>query len=158
MEKEDSITSKSLEDTNQIADVFAENLFTTLWKNRGKALVIQMEGNLGSGKTTFVKAVAKSLGILKTVTSPTFVLEKIYKIPAENQKETGFQQLIHIDAYRLADKEDLTSIGWEEILKDPKNLIFVEWPERIVGAFPDNSMKISFCFIDEETRIVTFYS
>lgn len=158
MEKEDSITSKSLEDTAHIAGVFVENLFTTLWKNRGEAMVIQLEGNLGSGKTTFVKAVAKSLGIQGTVTSPTFVLEKIYKIPSENQKKTGFQQLIHIDAYRLGDKDDLNSIGWKEILKDPKNLIFVEWPERIVGAFPDNSTKISFRFVDEETRIITFYS
>jgi len=158
MEKEDPITSKNLEDTAHIAGVFVENLFTTLWKNRGEAMVIQLEGNLGSGKTTFVKAVAKSLGIQGTVTSPTFVLEKIYKIPPENQKETGFQQLIHIDAYRLGDKEDLSSIGWKEILKDPKNLIFVEWPERIAGAFPDNPTKISFRFVDEETRIITFYS
>jgi len=158
MEKEEPITSKSLENTAQIAGVFVENLFTTLWKNRGEAMVIQLEGNLGSGKTTFVKAVAKSLGILGIITSPTFVLEKIYKIPPKNQKETGFQQLIHLDAYRLGDKDDLNSIGWKEILKDPKNLIFVEWPERISGAFPNNSLKISFRFIDEETRVITFYS
>ncbi len=157
MKNSSPILSKSLQDTERIAREFAENLFTTLWKDRGEAVIIQLQGDLGSGKTTFVQAVAKAFGIRNTVTSPTFVLEKIYIIPPENSKEGGFQQLIHIDAYRLADKADLSSIGWERIIKESKNIIFIEWPERVDGAFPEKTAKISFRFIDENTRELTFY-
>jgi len=155
MKKGETILSSNLEDTSRIAKGFVENLFISLGKNRGEAVIIQLEGNLGSGKTTFVQAVAKELRIKNTITSPTFVLEKIYKIPPKIEKEIGFKQLIHIDAYRLNDKEDLGSIGWEEITKNPKNIIFIEWPERIQGAFPEKTNKISFRFIDEGKRELT---
>jgi len=155
MKKGKPITSESTEETSRIASEFVEKLFTTGGKTGGKAVIVLLQGDLGSGKTTFVKAVAKTLGIRNTVTSPTFVLEKIYKIPKSAKKETGFQQLIHIDAYRLADKEDLQSIGWEEIAKDPKNLIFIEWPERVSGIFSEKTIKIKFRFIDESKRELT---
>ncbi|MFA5830310.1 MAG: tRNA (adenosine(37)-N6)-threonylcarbamoyltransferase complex ATPase subunit type 1 TsaE [Candidatus Paceibacterota bacterium] len=156
MKKRKTVLSCGLEETSRIADEFVEKLFTTGGKTGGKAVVVLLQGDLGSGKTTFVKAVAKKLGIRNTVTSPTFVLEKIYAIPRNAKKETGFQQLIHIDAYRLSDKDDLWTIGWEEIVKDPKNLIFIEWPERVSEVFLENTPKISFEFVDENTRNLTF--
>jgi tRNA threonylcarbamoyladenosine biosynthesis protein TsaE len=106
-----------------------------------------MHGDLGSGKTTFVKMVAKEFGIENTVTSPTFVIEKIYKL--ENQ---DFDNLIHIDAYRLKSGEELKTLGWEEVSKNPKNIIFIEWPDNVKDVLPDDKQEMYFKFIDENTR------
>lgn len=140
------IISKSLDDTKNIAKKFVEDTARTKDAHE-HAVVIAMYGNLGSGKTTFVKAVAYEFGIKNTVTSPTFVIEKIYKL--ENQ---NFDNLIHIDAYRLKSGEELKALGWDNIVKNPKNIIFIEWPENVKDIIPNNAKKIKFEFIDEKTR------
>ena len=61
-------------------------------------------------------------------------------------------KLIHIDAYRLDLGRELLSLGFEEIIKDPKNLILIEWPERVVEILPKNLIKINFKFISETER------
>jgi tRNA threonylcarbamoyl adenosine modification protein YjeE len=105
---------------------------------------------LGSGKTTFTKEVASLLGIKKEeVTSPTFVIEKIYAI-----QHKDFTHLIHIDAYRLEKSEELLHLGWEEITKDKNNLIFVEWGEKVKNILPRETKTIRFEFIDENTRTI----
>ena len=89
--------SKSIDDTKKIAGFFVEKLL----KTGGKAVIVLLQGNLGSGKTTFVKAVADILGIKKNITSPTFVLEKVYRIPCfAKATQGGFTRMVHIDAYR----------------------------------------------------------
>lgn len=138
------IVSKSLKETEKIAREFAEREFV---KNASGALVVGLCGDLGSGKTAFTQAVAKCLGVKETVTSPTFVIEKIYKLGNKN-----FDHLIHIDAYRLESGSELLHLGWEEIAKNPKNIIFIEWPERIAEILSDNIKKIFFTFVDENTR------
>jgi len=146
-------TSKSLDDTKRIANIFVEKLLIMGGKTGGKAVVILLQGNLGSGKTTFVKAVAEILGIKKNITSPTFVLEKVYRIKGNER----FSQLVHIDAYRLSGAKDLDLLGWGELVKNPKNLIFIEWPEIVGGIFSENTPKIQLEFVDETTRNLTFY-
>lgn len=137
--------SKSLEDTERIAGNFISEL------SGGKtAVVVGLEGDLGSGKTTFTQAVARHLGVLETVTSPTFVIEKIYKL-----KDKPFNHLIHIDAYRLESGAELGRLGWREINVDPGNLILIEWPERVKDILPAGMKIISFKFIDEKTREIT---
>lgn len=142
--------SKSLKETEKVAQEFVKGqLGNSVTKS--DALVVVMYGDLGSGKTTFVKAVAKIFGLEKTVTSPTFVIEKIYKL--NNQK---FEHLIHIDAYRLKSGEELKALGWEEISKNPKNIIFVEWPENVKDILPEDKQEIHFKFIDENTREIVW--
>ncbi|MSU45131.1 MAG: tRNA (adenosine(37)-N6)-threonylcarbamoyltransferase complex ATPase subunit type 1 TsaE [Candidatus Zambryskibacteria bacterium] len=126
-------TSSSLEDTQKIADGFVVNLSP---KN-DSAVVVGLYGNLGAGKTAFTKCVASSLGVPDSITSPTFVIEKIYVL--KNQK---FTHLIHIDAYRLEKAEELLHLGWKEIISDPKNLILIEWPENVADIMPEH-IKIS---------------
>ena len=137
------MTAKSLKETEKIAKEFIKNLIP----NKDTALVITLYGELGSGKTTFVKYIAKTFGLEKTITRPTFVIEKIYKIEDKN-----FDYLIHIDAYRLKEGEELKQLGWKEILENPKNLIFIEWPENVKDILPENKQEIHFKFIDENTR------
>lgn len=117
--------------------------------SKNNAIVVGLYGDLGSGKTTFTKFIATHLGVEETVTSPTFVIEKIYKL--DNQK---FKNLIHIDAYRLESGRELESLGWKEISSNPENLILIEWPERVKEILPENITEIYFKFIDEKTREV----
>lgn len=152
--------TKNLEETEKIARDFVKNLLGNPVTKSG-AFVVAMYGDLGSGKTTFVKSVAKAFGLEKTVTSPTFVIEKIYPVrtngrnrPASNG--TGqFENLIHIDAYRLKSGEELKRLGWEEISKNPRNIIFIEWPENVSDIIPDNAEKIEFKFISENEREIS---
>lgn len=138
------IFSKSLGDTEKIARDFIKTEFV---KNEDGALVVGLYGDLGSGKTAFTQAVAKYLGVKETVTSPTFVIEKIYKLKGGN-----FDHLIHIDAYRLKIGDELLRLGWEEIAKNPKNIIIIEWPERVAEILPDDVKKIYFTFVGECIR------
>ena len=89
------------------------------------AAVIGLSGHLGAGKTAFVKAVARELGVAGEVTSPTFVIMKIYE--TEHQV---FKRLVHIDAYRLERRADLEALRFEEIVSDPNSLVMIEWPEN----------------------------
>lgn len=139
--------TKSFVETEKLARDFVKKLAP----NKGQAKVVGLKGDLGSGKTTFVKGVAKALGIGNTVTSPTFVIEKIYKVT-----DAQFEHLVHIDAYRLDDAKELITLGWDDVLANPKHLIFIEWPERVEKVLPDNIETISFTFIDENTRRIEF--
>jgi tRNA threonylcarbamoyladenosine biosynthesis protein TsaE len=115
------------------------------------ATLVTLTGDLGSGKTAFVKAVAASLGIEEAVTSPTFVLEKIYALP-----EGSFDQLIHIDAYRLDGTHALAPLGFDELMQEPGNLIFLEWPERVQAALPAPAARIAFRLNDDGSRTVSY--
>ena len=126
----------------------AEEVARELKPRENSATVLALSGELGSGKTAFTQALAKELGVSDAVVSPTFVIEKIYKLPFGKR----FRHLIHIDTYRLESEEELRSIGWDEIYSEPENLIVVEWPERVSGLIPEDALRIEFKFIDDETR------
>lgn len=142
---------KMRKETNSIieTEALASDFLKTL-KKKDKAVVIGLKGDLGSGKTTFVKGIAKALGLKQTVSSPTFVIEKIYIL--DNQE---FKHLIHIDAYRLESGKELINLGWKEISNDSNNLIFIEWPERIEEILPKDAKEIQFKFINENTREIS---
>ncbi|MCR4330560.1 MAG: tRNA (adenosine(37)-N6)-threonylcarbamoyltransferase complex ATPase subunit type 1 TsaE [Patescibacteria group bacterium] len=146
--------TRSLKETRALAGRFIAEL-----AKRGKqknAFVVGLSGNLGSGKTAFTKELAAVLGIKDTVQSPTFILERIYKIPPKSVLAKHWKHLVHIDAYRLEGVKELAHLGWEEIARDPKNLIFIEWPERVADALPKDMMKIRFTFINERTREIAW--
>lgn len=126
-------TTNSIEETQKVAEDFVNSL--SAYSDR--AMVVGLYGNLGAGKTTFTQALAKFVGVSDTVTSPTFVIEKIYELT--NQK---FTHLIHIDAYRLESSEELVRLGWKEIISDKNNLILIEWPEKVIDIMPEH-IKVS---------------
>ena len=147
------IKTNSVKETEKVAKNFVEEITRAerARRNNQNALIVGLYGDLGSGKTTFVKGIAKVFGLEKTITSPTFVIEKIYKL-----KNQVFDNLIHIDAYRLKSGDELLSLGWEEISKNPKNIIFIEWPENVNDILPSDVEKIKFRFVDENVREITF--
>ena len=146
--------TRSLKDTRALAKRFIDLVATK--GDRKKALVVGLSGDLGSGKTAFTKAIAEELGIKDTVISPTFILERIYKIPPKSALAGQFKHLVHIDAYRLEGVEELAHLGWGEVVRDPQNLIFIEWPDRVADALPKDMMKIRFTFINERTREIAW--
>ncbi len=119
--------SNNLAETQNIPKVFV----ATLAPYSDRATVVGLYGDLGSGKTTFTQYLAKEFGVEDTVTSPTFVIEKIYELTGQK-----FTHLIHIDAYRLEKSEELTNLGWQSLISDQHNLILIEWPERVEDIMP----------------------
>ena len=105
----------------------AEAFVVSLAPQEGGATLVTLSGELGAGKTAFVKAIANALGVKESVTSPTFVLEKIYTLEHPVSK---FRRLVHIDAYRLQGPTELAPLGFDELMKEPGNLILLEWPEK----------------------------
>lgn len=130
---------------------FAATLIRAHRPRADRATLMTLSGPLGAGKTTFVQAAARELGIEEVVASPTFVLEKIYAAV-----RGPFARLVHIDAYRLGGGSELERLGWRELLSDARNLILLEWPERIVNAIPDDAIGITIEPLEGEARRITY--
>ena len=146
-------TINSLEELNVEAVNFLKKLSKKTKSD--KATVVCLSGDLGAGKTAFTKCIAKSLGIDDVVTSPTFILEKVYTLPRESIVGEHFKKLIHIDAYRLSSASEMRALDWEHLLSEEHNLIFIEWPEQVKGAIPDDAIKLSFEYVDEGVRSIS---
>jgi tRNA threonylcarbamoyladenosine biosynthesis protein TsaE len=143
--------TKSLSETKEVAKNFLNKVLLQVESiPTEKAFVVGLYGELGSGKTAFVSGIAQELGIQEAITSPTFIIEKIYSL--DNKQ---FKKLIHIDAYRLESAEELRHIGWKELVSDPHNIVFVEWPEKVEGGMECDAV-IRFRFVDENAREITF--
>ncbi len=113
------------------------------------ATVVALSGDLGAGKTTFAQGVARALGVEETVASPTFVIEKVYELRGQR-----WNRLVHIDAYRLKDANELGALGWGDLIAEQGNLILIEWPERVQEAIPADAIRIRFD-IDGVGRMIT---
>ncbi|MCK5027296.1 MAG: tRNA (adenosine(37)-N6)-threonylcarbamoyltransferase complex ATPase subunit type 1 TsaE [Candidatus Pacebacteria bacterium] len=119
------------------------------------ATVVALKGDLGAGKTTLTKQVAHLLGVKGSITSPTFVIEKIYGL-SKKAKTDRYSRFIHIDAYRLKDSLELDALGWHRIVNDPHNLIFIEWPENVKEALPDNALWVELKHVNETVREISW--
>lgn len=136
------IITKNERETKKVAKLLAQELIKKPLKTK-EALIIGLEGELGSGKTRFVQGFAKGLGIRKRLTSPTFVLMKKYK------------NLYHLDCYRLNKPKDLLDLDFKEIISNPKNIVLIEWAEKIKRILPRDTVWIKFKIIsDRERKIV----
>jgi len=119
------IITQSAEETEKIASQLARTL--------KKGDVLALTGPLGSGKTTFVKGVAKGLGIRDFIKSPTFNLMHIHR---------GRLPLYHFDFYRL-EKSDLEDLGFVEYVYDSDGVAVLEWAERVEGELPSTTYRIA---------------
>ncbi len=128
----------------------AERFLNTL-KMHKAATIITLSGELGAGKTTFARALARALGVSETVASPTFVIQKIYELT-----DRLWKKCIHIDAYRLKGASELYALGWDEIAADPSNCIILEWPERVEDAIPPYAQRVSIDIGEGETRVIRY--
>jgi len=106
--------------------------------------IVLLDGDMGSGKTTLVKAIVKALGSADEVSSPTFALINEYHTPTK--------KVYHFDLYRLNDEIEALDFGIEEYLSDNNAYVFIEWADIISDLLPNNSQKIRIIVKDFETR------
>jgi tRNA threonylcarbamoyladenosine biosynthesis protein TsaE len=141
---------KQIQTLEELHDL-AREVIATLLPREG-ATIIALKGDLGAGKTAFVKAVAKQVGITHEITSPTFVIMKSYEIPAH----AFFKTLIHMDAYRIEDEDEMRVLKFGEILSDQSSLVCIEWPEKIQNLIPEGAYEIEFMLNQDGTRDITY--
>lgn len=140
----------NLDELDEFAKRTHDDIIAAATPHEGGALVIGLSGDLGAGKTAFTKSLARAFGVTETVSSPTFVIARFYPLAPNNK----YAQLIHIDAYRIESTDELKPIGWEKLLQDEKNLILVEWPEKMKEKFPSDARIFQFTVVDETTRVI----
>ena len=128
-------TSRNENDTMELAENIESEKFP--------GMIICLDGELGSGKTVFVKGFAKSLGITENITSPTFNIVKEY--------ESGEMKLNHMDVYRIEDTDE--TIAFNGYFKGD-GVTIIEWAELIEDKLPDERLEIKFKVIDENTRVL----
>ena len=107
-----------------------------------------LTGDLGSGKTTFIKGLAEGLKVASNITSPTFVILKSYNGIIDDCKI----EFVHIDAYRAETIEDIKSVGIEDYLDRNDVVVAIEWAEKIKNILPKNTININFKHLDEKSR------
>jgi len=134
------IHSRNRIETKKIARMLAKSI-NVLPRDKG-ALVLAMDGELGSGKTAFTQDLAHALGVRDRVTSPSFVIMKIYAFP--RRARGGFRRLVHIDCYRLAKSQELLALGFADLLRDRENIIAIEWATRVKKILPARCIRLAF--------------
>jgi len=101
--------------------------------------VLALRGPLGSGKTTFVKGLARALGVRTRVKSPSFVVAAPYPV-----KRRGIKNFYHFDLYRLRSGRELGPLGFREIIRDRGNIVAIEWPEVARRLLPGKTRYLNF--------------
>ena len=136
------IKANNLAETDKLAKLIAE-----IYTDKGG--LICLYGDIGAGKTTLVKSIAKYLDIQEKVTSPSFVIL--------NEYHSGMIDLYHFDLYRL-EKEGIDTILEElrEYTENNKSLAIVEWAEFSSGELPDDRLEVRIEYLDETERMFCF--
>ena len=117
-----------------------------------KGCVLGLIGDLGAGKTVFVQGLAKGLGVEQHITSPTFVIMKVYDMP-EREK---LKKLVHVDAYRITSADDLVAIGVDEYFKREDTVVVIEWAEEIKKILPTKTRFITINIENGNNRLISF--
>lgn len=150
--KREYISSSSAK-TKKFGEKLAKQILKKKLKKR--AFVIGLEGELGGGKTTFLQGFARGLGIREKILSPTFVIMKKFKIRGNSYSNScKFANLYHIDCYRIQKPKELIDLGFKEIISEPKNIVVIEWADRVRKIIPKTAIWIKFKFIDKNRRML----
>jgi tRNA threonylcarbamoyladenosine biosynthesis protein TsaE len=107
-------------------------------------IIVELIGDVGTGKTTFTRGFAKGLGLKSPISSPSFTISKSYALPDN-------RTLIHYDFYRLNDP-GIMKAELEESLSDKNNIIIIEWADSVANVLPDNRIKINIFYDENDSR------
>lgn len=145
------ILSKSPGQTKKLGQAIAKKIFKT--KLGEKALILALEGDLGGGKTAFLQGFAKGLGIKEKILSPTFIIMRKFKIRKNScSNSCKFASFYHIDCYRIKRPKEILDLGFKEIISNPKNIVAIEWANKIQKILPKNVFWIHFEFVSRNIR------
>lgn len=111
--------------------------------------VITLDGDLGAGKTTLARAIARGYGVREEITSPTFAIVHVYEAPRS--------QVYHLDLFRLEGPADLQNVGWDDIMQSDA-LVLIEWPERAGDLLPADHAPIQLRHVDGDTDRRVLYA
>lgn len=114
---------------------------------------ISLEGDLGAGKTLFVRAFISAFGITENVTSPTFVLQKYYRLPVP---VNGITQVAHYDFYRISDYNELLDLGFEDHASD--TVVLAEWGDMFIKDFPQQPIRVRFAIQPNNVRLIELHN
>ena len=123
------------------------HLAGTIGKIIREGTVICLDGELGVGKTLFVRALARTLGVESDVTSPTFNLMNIYEAACP---------IVHFDLYRITSEEELEDIGFYEYAEATEGIVLIEWAEKFPNAMPADHLSVRIEALNDEERQFTF--
>ena len=123
------------------------HLASTIGKIIHEGTVICLDGELGVGKTLFVRALARTLGVESDVTSPTFNLMNIYEAACP---------IVHFDLYRIESEEELEDIGFYEYVDATEGIVLIEWAEKFPEALPEDRLEVHIDALDGEERQFIF--
>lgn len=147
--KNNQVITRSEIETERLGKTFAQEL--------QPQDVVCLIGELGAGKTTFVKGLAKGLGIKARITSPTYVVVREHEIQGKGGrvKGEGIERLYHLDLYRLTSEKDVLGINIHDLLKDKNVVTVIEWPEVARSLIPSHAWIITFEQTDKNHREIT---
>ncbi|MBI4037262.1 tRNA (adenosine(37)-N6)-threonylcarbamoyltransferase complex ATPase subunit type 1 TsaE [Candidatus Daviesbacteria bacterium] len=109
--------------------------------------ILALSGPLGAGKTTFIQGFAQGLGLKQHLISPTFIIARQYPLPHQQQG-----MLFHLDLYRLENVHQMEELGLSEIFANPKNIILIEWAEKLGSLLPKNATLVNFKILSPDQR------
>ncbi|MBR4119052.1 MAG: tRNA (adenosine(37)-N6)-threonylcarbamoyltransferase complex ATPase subunit type 1 TsaE [Bacteroidales bacterium] len=129
----------SLDKINEVAREFIRNM--------GDATVFAFYGNMGAGKTTFIKAICEELGISEGVNSPTFAIVNEYR------SDTTGELVYHFDFYRINKLEEVYDLGYEDYFYSGA-LCFLEWSEKVEELLPPETVMVTIKEVENSARVV----
>jgi tRNA threonylcarbamoyladenosine biosynthesis protein TsaE len=134
----------------------AEKILTyaRAYKKEGSAFVVALSGTLGAGKTALTQELAKLLGVAEQVVSPTFVVMKRYQI--DSALALPFEYLVHIDAYRIEEDDEMRPLRFNEVLEEDTTLVCIEWAEKIKNVLPESLLTVTITLESDDSRTFTF--
>ena len=135
-----SITISSLQELDTAAARFLEEA--------GERAVIAFSGEMGAGKTTFIQALCRRLGVSVEVNSPTFSLVNEYFTPEGNS-------IFHFDLYRIETQDELFDMGYEEYFFSGSRCL-IEWPEKAQNLIPDDALWVNILIGENDARLIQF--
>jgi tRNA threonylcarbamoyladenosine biosynthesis protein TsaE len=147
MEKKEIFKTKGPKETQRAGELLAKEIILSPLSKSAK--VVCLNGDLGGGKTTFLQGFAKGLCTKEKILSPTFVILKRFGLKG------SYKNFYHMDCYRLQGVKDLPLLGFKSILKDPRNIIAIEWAKNIKSALPKDSIVLEFDFLGKKERRIT---
>lgn len=124
-----------------------ENFAREFWNRFSDKKVFAFTGEMGAGKTTFIQAVCRAMGVRTVMSSPTFSIINEYEYSCEGTPKAVF----HIDLYRIKDEEEAISAGVEDVLLSG-HICFVEWPEKAMGLFPEDTVRLQIKLMNAQSR------